>query len=331
MFHGHCVHDEDFIQGNSVVDVVTKYLGYGITCIDAGYIRPGMACFYLLEQDGECAVIETGTSHSFGNLARVMVHLALGPEQVRYVIPTHVHLDHAGGAGTMMAAFPNAQLLIHPRGAKHMAAPERLIASSMEVYGEAPFRRLYGTILPVDPARIVAMEDGQSISLGGRQLEIRHTRGHANHHFCVWDETSRGWFSGDMFGISYPWFRFAGGDFVLPATTPTQFDPDDYLASLDLLDSYEPEHIYLTHYGALDYTARKVELLRRQIAAYRDLAPLYAGDKASLEQALSDYSLGEIRAFDAASPEAGLRELLAFDMDLNAQGLESWQRRVAGV
>jgi glyoxylase-like metal-dependent hydrolase (beta-lactamase superfamily II) len=153
----------------------------------------------------------------------------LAPEQVRYVIPTHVHLDHAGGAGSMMAAFPNAELLIHPRGARHMIDPERLIASAMEVYGEPKFRHLYGEILPIDPQRVVEMEDGESVNLGGRLLEFRHTRGHANHHFCVWDKTSRGWFSGDMFGISYPWCRFPRGDYVFPATTPTQFDPEDFL------------------------------------------------------------------------------------------------------
>jgi len=303
-------------------------LGFGITCIDADYIRPGMVCFYLLEQDGECAIIETGTSYGVANLAQVMAVRGLAPEQVRYVIPTHVHLDHAGGAGSMMAAFPNAQLLIHPRGARHMAEPERLIASAMGVYGQERFRRLYGEILPIAESRIRAMEDGESISLGGRQLEIRHTRGHADHHFCVWDEMSGGWFSGDMFGISYSWLRFASGDYLLPATTPTQFDPDTYLASLELLGSYEPERIYLTHYGELLYSSEKAELLGRQLVAYRDLAPLYAGDKAAMEQALSDYSLGVMRGLGVTNPEAELRALLAFDMDLNAQGLAVWQQRI---
>jgi glyoxylase-like metal-dependent hydrolase (beta-lactamase superfamily II) len=312
-----------------MVEVVNKQLDFGITCIDAGYIRPGLACFYLMEQAGECAVIETGTSYSFAKLEQVMSQQGLLPEQVRYVIPTHVHLDHAGGAGTMMAAFPNAQLLIHPRGARHMAAPERLIASSSEVYGQERFRQLYGEILPVDAARIVAMEDGQTINLADRQLEFRHTRGHANHHFCVWDKTSRGWFSGDMFGISYPWFRFTGGDYILPATTPTQFDPDDYLASLALLDSYHPSRIYLTHSGELEYTKEKAALLGRQVAAYRELAPLHVGNKVAMEQALGDYSLAQMRAFAHAINESELRKLLAFDVDLNAQGLDVWQQRVA--
>lgn len=306
-----------------------EQLGFGITCIDANYIRPGMACFYLMEQDGECAIIETGTSHSVVNLEQVMAAKGLAPEQVRYVIPTHVHLDHAGGAGAMMAAFPNAQLLIHPRGARHMADPGRLIVSSQQVYGEERFRELYGEILPIAEGRIRAMEDGESINLGERQLEIRHTRGHADHHFCVWDEMSKGWFSGDMFGISYPWFRFPAGDFLIPTTTPTQFNPEAYLASLELLGSYHPQRIYLTHYGELAYTKELADVLARQVASYCDLAPPHTGDKAGLERALSDYSLSLLQEFDSSAAEVELRKLLAFDMDLNAQGLQVWLQRMA--
>lgn len=305
----------------------SQQLHFGITCIDAAYISSGIACFYLLEQDGECAIIETGTSHSVENLERVMAEKGIAPAQVRYVIPTHVHLDHAGGAGAMMARFPNATLLIHPKGARHMIDPQRLVESSLGVYGEERFRRLYGEIVPVAEARVREMADGDSVDLAGRRLEFRHTCGHADHHFCVWDETSRGWFSGDMFGVSYPWFRFASGDFLLPATTPTQFDPEAYFASLDLLNDYAPQRIYLTHYGELAYSEEKAGLLARQVAAYRDQAPLYAGDKPALERALSDYSVAQLQAFDTGKSEQELRQLLAFDMDLNAQGLEVWLKR----
>jgi glyoxylase-like metal-dependent hydrolase (beta-lactamase superfamily II) len=306
---------------------VSTQLGFGITCIDANYIRPGLACFYLLEHAGECAIIETGTSRSLGNLQQEMTRRGLAPEQVRYVIPTHVHLDHAGGAGAMLQVFPDAQLLIHPRGARHMADPQRLVASSEGVYGKAKFRELYGEITPVDALRIRVVRDGESIDLAGRPLQVRHTRGHAEHHFCVWDECSRGWFSGDMFGISYPWFRFAGGDFILPATTPTQFDPQAYSASLEILRSYDPQRIYLTHSGELLYTNEKVDLLQRQITAYAEMAADYADDLPSLKQALANYSLSMMREFDSQNSDETLLQLLAFDLDLNAQGLAVWQQR----
>jgi glyoxylase-like metal-dependent hydrolase (beta-lactamase superfamily II) len=305
-------------------------LEYGITCVDAAYVRHGMACFYLLEEDGECAVLETGTSHSVAVLQAHLLDRGIAPEQVRYVIPTHVHLDHAGGAGAMMAAFPTAQLLVHPRGARHMADPTRLVAAAMEVYGADLFRTLYGDVEPVDLRRIREIPDGGRVSLAGRQLEFRHTRGHAEHHFCVWDQASRGWFSGDMFGVSYPWCRFPAGDFVLPSTTPSQFDPDAYLASLELLGSYAPQRMYLTHWGELEYTSEKARLLARQIEAYRGFATGNAANAEDLQRRLSDYSLELLSQFAAGGDDDKLRDYLAFDMQLNAQGLQLWRQRVAG-
>ena len=308
---------------------VSHGLAYGITCIDAGYIRPWLACFYLLGQDGEYALIETGTSRSLENLETAMRTLGVTPAQVRYVMPTHVHLDHAGGAGVMMARFPAAQLVIHPRGARHMADPRRLADSAREVYGAARFRELYGEIMPVPPERMLVAADGATVELGGRRLEVRHTPGHANHHYCIWDEASRGWFSGDSFGISYPWFRCPGGDYLLPTTTPTQFDPEALLQTFSLLDSYRPSRIFLTHSGELAYAPRLVQLLSRQVAEYCRLAASCGSDLPRLSRALVDYTLAEIRALAPAFGEAELRELLAFDADLNAQGLAVWQRALA--
>lgn len=312
---------------------VSQYtsLDHGITCIDAGYIRPGLACFYLLEQDGEFAVLETGTSHSFAALGQLLARRGIEPAQVRYIIPTHVHLDHAGGAGTMMAALPDAQLLIHPRGARHMIDPQRLVASALSVYGEQTFRELYGEITPVAGGRIREIDDGECIDLGGRRLEFRHTGGHANHHFCIWDDVSSGWFSGDMFGISYPWLRFAGDDFLLPSTTPTQFDPDAYRASLRILADYCPQRMYLTHYGELQYSAEKSALLEQQVEAYCELAALHAGDAGKLQESLYDYSLDLLQQAGAGVAQSQLREWLAFDLQLNAQGLHYWQQKLAAA
>jgi glyoxylase-like metal-dependent hydrolase (beta-lactamase superfamily II) len=301
--------------------------GFGITCIDAAYVQHGMACFYLLEEGGECAVLETGTCHSVPALQRLLNARGIAPEQVRYIIPTHVHLDHAGGAGAMMAMCPAAQLLVHPRGAKHMADPERLIAGAVAVYGQELFTQLYGSVVPVDLHRMRQMEDGATVSLAGRELEFRHTRGHAEHHLCVWDETSRGWFSGDMFGVSYPWCRFPAGDFVLPSTTPSQFNPEAYLASLEFLGSRRPQRMYLTHYGALDYSPMLAQLLAHQIDAYCELASAESDHPERLQQRLTDYTLELLHQFGASLDEAELRRHLAFDMQLNAQGLKLWRQR----
>lgn len=304
-------------------------LGFGITCVDADYVSPGTACFYLLQEGDECAVLETGTSHSASLLLDLLRQLQIAPEQVRYVIPTHVHLDHAGGAGALMAALPGAKLLIHPRGARHMADPGRLVSASKAVYGDELFHTLYGDVIPVEDSRIHAMSDAETVTLAGRTLEFRHTRGHAEHHLCIWDAASKGWFSGDMFGVSYPWCRFSKGDFVLPSTTPSQFDPTAFLESLKLLDSYAPQRMYLTHCGELAYSADTADLLVRQIEAYCELATSGAADAAQLQRQLSEYTLDLLQDIEPGGNRAEQRDRLAFDMQLNAQGLQIWRQRAA--
>ncbi|MEH6518081.1 MAG: MBL fold metallo-hydrolase [Halioglobus sp.] len=305
-------------------------LGHGITCIDADYFAPGIACFYLLERDGEFAVIETGTSSSLELLLQCFADKGIADQQLRYVIPTHVHLDHAGGAGTLMAHYESAQMLVHPKGAQHLIDPERLVSSSIEVYGEQSFRELYGEITPVPADRVTRMEDESVFSLGQSELEIRHTRGHADHHFCIWDVLSQSWFSGDMFGVSYASLRFDNGSFVLPATTPTQFNPDLYIESVNLLASYHPLHIYLTHYGALPYESTLTELLCAQIEAYRELGPQHRGDQEGMEDAVIQCIMDFLKPLRPPGGVEAFRGALAMDAKLNAQGLEVWaQREVA--
>ena len=304
-------------------------LGYGITCIDADYVEPGTACFYLLERDGEFAVIETGTSKSLELLRQCFADKGIPDQQLRYVIPTHVHLDHAGGAGTLMAHYQSAHMLVHPKGARHLIDPERLVSSSIEVYGEQSFRELYGEITPVPADRVTRMEDESVVLLGNSELEIRHTRGHADHHFCIWDALSQGWFSGDMFGVSYDSLRFNNGNFVFPATTPTQFNPDLYIESVNLLAGYQPERMYLTHYGELPYDSGVKDLLCRQIEAYRELAMLHAGDGQGMFNAVVQCTMDYLEPLQPPGGLEAFRSAFAMDTKLNAQGLEVWVQREA--
>lgn len=296
-----------------------------ITCIDADYVQPGLASLYLLQAGDEYAVIETGTSHSARRLFELLELRGISYDQIRYVIPTHVHLDHAGGAGLMMSVFEQATLLIHPRGARHMIDPQKLIASAKGVYGEEAFAKLYGEILPVAASRVQEIADTQAVSLAGRRLVFRHTRGHANHHFCIWDEATRGWFTGDMFGVCYPWWRFGEDDFVLPATTPTQFDPDAYQASLNVLREASPRYLYLTHHGRITYTAQKSARLARQVARYREIALENLPTPQALQEALTQEGLALLATFDTGADVEKHRQWLEFDMPLNAQGLQVWQ------
>ena len=307
---------------------LSEDLGFGITRIDAGYVEPGLACFYLLQSGDACAVIETGTVHSVPGLLSLLEERNIEPGQVRYVIPTHVHLDHAGGAGLMMRHFPNALLLAHPRGARHLVDPARLVAGSREVYGDDVFDRLYGEILPVAEERVLVVEDGDTVEVGGRVLELRHTPGHADHHFCVWDVTSRGWFSGDVFGLSYDWCRTPGGDYAMPSTTPTQFRPEALRDSLALLAGYDPQRVYLTHYSVLDYSTEKQRALLDQIDAYVAIAREAVGDPAIIEGAIVELSQARLEALNPGRALEDMRDKLRHDASLNAQGLAVWHQRL---
>ena len=155
-------------------------------------------------------------------LAALEAH-GLDRDAVDYVIPTHVHLDHAGGAGLLMQELPKAKLVIHPRGARHMIDPSVLMEGVRAVYGKEVAARDYGELVPVPAERVVTTSDGMVIELGGRPLRFMDTPGHARHHHCIWDEASRGWFTGDTFGIVYPELALRG-PYIVPATAPVQFD-----------------------------------------------------------------------------------------------------------
>ncbi|MHA7816944.1 MAG: MBL fold metallo-hydrolase [Pseudohaliea sp.] len=295
----------------------------GITCIDAGYVAPGTACFYLVEGDGEVAVVETGTTHSLPNLLATLNDLGIERDQLRYVVPTHVHLDHAGAAGLYLREFPRAELLVHPRGARHLIDPGKLVASAVGVYGEDSFRALYGEIVPAPAERVRTLEDGEWFEVGGRRLEAVHLRGHAEHHFCLWDEATRGWFSGDMFGISYAYLRLPAGAFVLPATTPTQFDPPAYRESVRTLAGRDPAWLYLTHYGALAFDPAQADLLCDQLRVYETLGSLQDDD---LDRALHRCTETALRTLVNDESARFLAGELHMDLALNAQGI-AWRAR----
>jgi len=305
-------------------------LGYGIYCIDARYINPGVACCYLMVEGDEVAIIETGTAYTAEAIAEALADLDLSADAVRYIIPTHVHLDHAGGAGVLMQRYTGAQLVIHPRGARHMIDPSKLIAGTKAVYGEKKFAEFYGELLSVPEARVVIAEDGKTLDLGGRQLDIRHTPGHAEHHFCVWDRQSRGWFTGDTFGISYRELVFGDKRFIIPTTSPVQFDPDKLLGSIGLMMSAGPQRMYLTHYSVLEQPENVVKLLCEQVEAYRQIGlSLKNSPKRQnmIFHKIEEMTLALIKAMQPQADLQVMKEVLALDFQLNAQGLDVWLSR----
>ncbi len=260
--------------------------------------------------------------------------MGLTPAHVDYVIPTHVHLDHAGGSGDLMAACPGARLVIHPKGAPHMIDPTRLIAGASAVYGAEAFARDFGGLTPVPRDRIIAASDGQCFDLAGRTLTFIDTPGHANHHGCILDARSRGCFTGDTFGISYREFDRAASPWLFAPTTPVAFDPDAWLQTLDKLMALNPQAMYLTHYGRVDEPARLVGDLRESIRAMAGIALAEEGQDdpgrpARLKQAVGAHLTASARAHGVDMDDGRIAELLAVDTELNAQGLEVWLKRRA--
>ncbi len=309
---------------------IYTFLGNGITCIDAGYVRPQLAAFYMMEQEGEVAIIETGTSRSIPRLLDLLVEKGISLDQVKYVIPTHVHLDHAGGAGGMMAQFPNATLIVHPRGARHLIDPSKLIDGTIAVYGQEKYEALYGDIQPIEVSRVIEAEDGLRLNLNGRSLEIRHTPGHADHHLCVWDIETRGWFTGDVFGLSYLEMVGPESRYIIPTTTPVQFNPEKMHASLDLLMSYEPTRMYLTHFGMIEEPQKFEPVLRSSVNKYVEIALANADAEdpgAAITQALCAYEEPAVMQVVPEMSAEQARELLAIDNELSAQGLAVWLKR----
>jgi glyoxylase-like metal-dependent hydrolase (beta-lactamase superfamily II) len=306
--------------------IALEYPG-GVVAVDSGQLRPQMAACYLLETDSAVAVIETGNNQSVPRILQVLEHRGRRIEEVTHVIVTHVHLDHAGGAGSLMQRLPNATLVVHPRGARHMIDPSRLEASARAVYGDEEYEKQHGALQPVPQERVLEMEDGGSLQVGGRTLIFVDTPGHARHHFCVWDEHSRGWFSGDTFGISYRELDTDRGPFIFPTTTPIQFDPAALLKSIERLMAQDPKWMYLTHFGRVGDLPRLAEDMQASVAQFVDWGERFRDDAQRSEriaEAMMEWLVERARAHGARAPEENLQAIFRNDVELNTQGIEFW-------
>ncbi len=300
-----------------------KSLGHGISCIDTQYIRPGLASCYLIEQNNHAAFIDTGTNFTTPLLLELLKIKNIPVDNVDFIIPTHVHLDHAGGAGSLMQQCPNAQLIIHPRGARHMIDPSRLQASASSVYGEAEFKKQYGNLVPIDQQRVTEANDGLRLNFQNRLLEFIDTPGHAKHHVCIIDKTSNGMFTGDTFGVAYPELTVNGQPFIFPPSSPVDFDPADWLESIDKLMNTQCDRAYLTHFCMVDNLNPLAESLRQRIKIFADLALQTTSDK-DLGDKIKNYFVEEIRATGCQISQENLFKILMLDISLIIQGLRVW-------
>jgi glyoxylase-like metal-dependent hydrolase (beta-lactamase superfamily II) len=299
----------------------------GISAIDTGFFRPQFDASHLIVENGRAAFVDVGTNHSVLRLLGALKQKNLGVDAVDWVILTHVHLDHAGGAGALMRELPNARAVLHPRGVRHMVDPSQLLAGATAVYGAEEIQRSYGTLVPIPAERIVTANDGHVVGLAGRELVCLDTPGHARHHFSVWDARSRAFFPGDTFGLSYREFDTERGAFIVPTTTPVQFEPQALKASIERMLGYHPQQMFLTHYSRVTDVPRLAGDLDEQIDTMVNIALAHAAaaDRhARIMADLAELYVARARAHGCVQTPAQVRELLAMDIELNAQGLEVW-------
>jgi glyoxylase-like metal-dependent hydrolase (beta-lactamase superfamily II) len=307
-------------------------LGDGVFAVDTEHVRREADASYLIVDGGRAAFVDTGTHRSVPNLLAALGTLDIDVERVDYVLLTHVHLDHAGGAGALMASLPRARVVVHPRGAPHLTDPAKLLAAAKTVYGDEVFAEQFGDAVPIPAERIATVADGERLAFGARTLEFLHTPGHALHHVCILERDSRELFTGDTFGVSYRQSDTAAGPFIFATTTPSQFDPEQLRASVARLAALEPQCAYLTHYGRVGAVAKLAQDLNADIDAVARIARTFAAapDRLRrLESELFSYLSRRLQAHGFTGDETARHALLDGDVALNAAGLDAWLRRAA--
>ncbi|HNP36073.1 MAG TPA: MBL fold metallo-hydrolase [Woeseiaceae bacterium] len=302
----------------------------GIFAIDTEYARPMQDASHLIVENGRAAFVDTGANNAVPLLLDALKRQNLAPADVDYLFLTHVHLDHAGGAGLLMRALPNAICVLHPRGAPHMIDPSRLIAGTEAVYGKKQAQEIYGVIEPIDEARIRIAGNDEWFDLNGRALQTIYTEGHAKHHYVLNDPQSRGVFTGDSFGVSYRELDTAAGPFIFPTTTPIDFDPDAAHVAYDRIMACDPAHVYLTHYSKVADLDRLVSDLHSGIDAFRFMALDAEQSEDRLQQlrrCIFGYLAERLAQHGYDGDEDAMWAVLSIDVDLNAQGLDVWLKR----
>lgn len=307
----------------------------GVVTIDCQYVYPRAAAAFLVIEGDRAAFVENNTSHAVPLLLRALHEHGLAPENVDYAVITHVHLDHAGGTSALLNRCPNATVLAHPKAARHVIEPGRLVESSKQVYGDEVFAKLYGEIHPVPEERVRVMEDGEVLSFGDRKLTFVFTRGHADHHFCIHDDRSSGVFTGDSFGIGYADLQ-SGGPFLYPSTTPTQFHPEEARRSVRKIRDTGAERAYLTHFGEFADMDAGEEQMLAGLDAFEALLHRAVESDASGDD-LQRFCEDGVRQYFHAKVESAGRvdafggdawKLMNLDIGINAMGIAFAAERI---
>jgi glyoxylase-like metal-dependent hydrolase (beta-lactamase superfamily II) len=298
-------------------------LGHEVFQIDtrmAGY--DGITAGYLIRSDRPC-LVETGTAPSAPVVRGALTRLGIGAEDLATVVVTHIHLDHAGGAGDVAAMFPAAQIVVHQRGARHLADPSRLMAGARLVYGDA-FDRLFGVLAPVPADRIVSLDDTGTIDLGGgRHLDSHYAPGHAKHHVGLIDSDSGDLYTGDAAGVYVP----ETAD-LRPATPPPDFDLETALGSLRKFTALQPSRLLFSHYGPVSEVTETLDRSAEEIQVWVEQTRQAHAAGLDLDHAVAMVRERTNARYAALRPDAD-PELVArleriSDTSLNVAGIMDW-------
>ena len=311
---------------NAVMPRLTTFAD-GITAVDTEYVRPQMDASHVVVAGDRAAIVDTGPNTAVPLILAALEKLQVPTDAVEFLFLTHVHLDHAGGAGELMRALPRATAVVHPRGAPHMLDPTRLIAGTRAVYGDELYSKLYGEILPIAAERLCIAQDGQHFSMSGRGFECIHTPGHALHHMAIVDHGATSVFTGDTFGISYREFDTSHGAWIMPTTTPTQFDPGQLKASIVRIMQFRPRRIYLTHYSEVSECARLANDMVDAVDEYVKIAHNAGFDASRMRFDLRRLAHESLREHGCTMTDAQIDAILSKDIELNAAGLTAWLKR----
>jgi len=302
-------------------------LAAGIDYVDLNLLgRPGIIATAILQSASGVALIDPGPTTTLPGLMAQLTGRGIALADVRQVLLTHIHLDHAGGVGELLEGCPSAELLVHARGAPHMIDPSRLMASATRLYG-GDMQRLWGEMRPVPASRVRVLEGGERIEAAGRTLEVGYTPGHASHHVSYFDRSSGIAFVGDVAGI-----RRGQGNYILPPTPPPDIDLEAWRQSADLIMAWDPDTLFLTHFGAFRGVRPHFQELFARITAWSEIVRKLLADASLTDEQRQELfvaeAVQELRR-TVGDTEAG-QYSRAGRLDYSWQGLARyWRKRAA--
>lgn len=290
---------------------------------------------YVLTED-RVTLIETSASPSIPYILDGLQTLGVSPADISYIIVTHIHLDHAGGAGLMLQHCPNAKVVVHPKGARHLADPSRLIMGAKAVYGDK-FSELFDPILEIPEDRLIVKGEGDTLKISEElTLQFLDTPGHANHHFSIYHPLTNGIFSGDTAGIFYPQLDREGIEFYLPTTSPNQFDPEKMLHSINRFKKLEVQRIYFGHYGMSENPSEAFRQVESWLGVFIEEAKQVVLEEKHAEKQVEHITKRLYNKIKIHLTQLGLQdkhpiyELLYLDVNVSAMGLAHYLSKTTG-